>query len=215
MIGIKLLGVFLFLFQVTNALHFYLKTNEQRCFFEELPQETLVVAKVEAFEFDEHTKSYFTNKDIKLEYTISETFDKDHKVVNLRANYKGDIPFNSLGTGEHKFCIRPVYNDGTNNKKHRIFFDIAIGSAHEYIDSKSTNKVDQLTGRVNTLNQKLEQIIFEQEQIREREAIFRDQSESTNSRVVFWTIIQLAVLIGACFYQLKHLKSFFVKQKIV
>lgn len=200
---------------MTNALHFYLKTNEQRCFFEELPQETLVVAKVEALEYDEHTNSYFTNKEVKLEYTVSETFDNDHKVVNQKAGYKGEIPFTSLGTGEHKFCIRPVYHDGTKNKKHRIFFDIAIGSAHEYIDSKSTNQVDQLTSRINTLNKKLEQINFEQEQIREREAIFRDQSESTNSKVVFWTIIQLAVLIGTCLYQLKHLKSFFVKQKIV
>lgn len=105
--------------------------------------------------------------------------------------------------------------DGTSNKKHRIFFDIAIGSAHDYVDSKSTNQVDALTARVRSLNQKLQTINFEQEQIREREAVFRDQSEITNSRVVKWTIVQLIVLIGTCYYQLTHLKLFFVKQKIV
>lgn len=51
--------------------------------------------------------------------------------------------------------------------------------------------------------------------IQEREAEFRDQSESTNSRVVRWTLIQLAVLGVTCAWQLTHLRAFFVKQKLV
>jgi hypothetical protein len=53
-------------------------------------------------------------------------------------------------------------------------------------------------------------VIFPQE----REAEFRDQSETTNSRVVRWTMIQLAVLSAACAWQLSHLRSFFIKQKL-
>jgi len=48
----------------------------------------------------------------------------------------------------------------------------------------------------------------------EREAEFRDQSESTNARVVRWTLIQLVVLGVTCTWQLSHLKSFFIKQKL-
>ena len=51
--------------------------------------------------------------------------------------------------------------------------------------------------------------------LQEREAEFRDQSESTNSRVVRWTLIQLAVLGVTCAWQLTHLRAFFVKQKLV
>lgn len=50
--------------------------------------------------------------------------------------------------------------------------------------------------------------------LQEREAEFRDQSETTNSRVVRWTLIQLAVLSAACAWQLSHLRSFFIKQKL-
>lgn len=50
--------------------------------------------------------------------------------------------------------------------------------------------------------------------LQEREAEFRDQSETTNSRVVRWTMIQLAVLSAACAWQLSHLRSFFIKQKL-
>lgn len=108
-----------------------------------------------------------------------------------------------------------MYSDNTHNKLHRIFFDVVQGSTHDYVDSKSTKLVDELTKRVNTLYEKLDKIHWEQETMREREALFRDQSESTNSRVVKWSIVQLLVLIGTCVYQLRHLKSFFVKQKIV
>lgn len=48
----------------------------------------------------------------------------------------------------------------------------------------------------------------------EREAEFRDQSESTNARVIRWMIIQLIVLGGTCAWQLSHLRSFFIKQKL-
>lgn len=48
----------------------------------------------------------------------------------------------------------------------------------------------------------------------EREAEFRDQSESTNSKIVKWTLIQLFVLGATCAWQLSHLRSFFIKQKL-
>lgn len=48
----------------------------------------------------------------------------------------------------------------------------------------------------------------------EREAEFRDQSESTNARVVRWTLIQFAVLGVTCAWQLSHLRNFFIKQKL-
>lgn len=128
---------------------------------------------------------------------------------------KGDISFTSSDKGEHMFCLVPFYKDGSKGQKLRVFFDLAMGDSDDYLDSKSTRKVDELTLKVQNLNKKLEDIHSQQEQMREREAIFRDQSESTNSRVVKWTLIQLVVLIGTCVYQLNHLKKFFVKQKIV
>lgn len=50
--------------------------------------------------------------------------------------------------------------------------------------------------------------------MQEREAEFRDQSESTNARVVRWTLLQLIVLGVTCAWQLSHLRAFFIKQKL-
>jgi len=48
----------------------------------------------------------------------------------------------------------------------------------------------------------------------EREAEFRDQSEATNARVIRWIVIQLVILSATCAWQLSHLRSFFIKQKL-
>lgn len=205
----------LFVFAQVNALHFYLQTGETRCFYEDLPAHALVVGKLDAYEYAEHAGQYFKTQQLKLKITIDETFDNNHRVVDSSSSPDGSFTFTSIDSGEHRFCLSPVYTDGTKGKWHRIFFDIALGASDDYIDSKSERKVDSLTSQIQLLNIKLQEINFEQEQMREREAIFRDQSESTNSRVVWWSIVQFFVLVGTCAYQLRHLKGFFVKQKIV
>ncbi|ABN65202.1 membrane protein [Scheffersomyces stipitis CBS 6054] len=210
----KVLTVLFVFFQYSTALHFYLRTGDTRCFYEELQEDTLVVGKIDAYEKNDQGE-YFKNGNLRVEITVDETFDNDERVVTQKSSPSGEFTFTSHEAGEHKFCLKPVYNDGTIGKAHRVFFDIASGSAHDYADSKSTKQVDSLTAKVQNLNTKLEEIHYEQEHMREREAMFRNQSESTNSRVVKWTLVQLVVLIGTCFYQLRHLKSFFVKQKIV
>ncbi|KAI5951183.1 ERP5 [Candida jiufengensis] len=208
-------AVFIASIQLTNALHFYVKTGETKCFFEELQDETLVVGKIDAYEKNDYSNEYFKNNKLRVQITIDETFDSNHRVFDQKSSPDGEFTFTSMDLGEHKFCLTPIYTDNTHNKIHRIFFDVAQGSTHDYVDSKSTKSIDDLTKRVNSLYEQLDKIHWEQEYMRQREAVFRDQSESTNSRVVKWSIVQLFVLVGTCVYQLRHLKSFFVKQKIV
>jgi len=73
----------------------------------------------------------------------------------------------------------------------------------------------ELAQRVLDLNHRIIDIRREQGYQREREAEFRDQSELTNSRVVYWTIVQLIVLGVTCLWQLQHLKGFFEAKKLV
>jgi p24 family protein alpha len=106
---------------------------------------------------------------------------------------------------------------------------MAIGATSE-IESKDREKLGDLVQRVRDLNGRLADIRREQifqrvslyvssnrpmlTHVKEREAEFRDQSESTNARVVRWSIIQIVVLGVTCAWQLSHLRAFFIKQKL-
>lgn len=117
----------------------------------------------------------------------------------------------------------------------KFTLDMAIGETSR-IESTDKAHVQTLVEKVQDLNSRLQDVRREQIfqrvcyprafrhmgaqrhmliNTQEREAEFRDQSESTNSRVVRWTLIQLAVLGVTCAWQLTHLRAFFVKQKLV
>ncbi|KAM3866767.1 transmembrane emp24 domain-containing protein 9 isoform 3-T3 [Diretmus argenteus] len=48
-----------------------------------------------------------------------------------------------------------------------------------------------------------------------REERFRQTSESTNQRVLWWSIVQTLILVAIGFWQMRHLKSFFEAKKLV
>ena len=66
--------------------------------------------------------------------------------------------------------------------------------------------VPVLASRLWDLNIKIEDIRREQQYKCERSADFRDLSETTNSRAVWYSITQIAVLLSTCAWQLRHLK---------
>jgi len=74
--------------------------------------------------------------------------------------------------------------------------------------------VSEIASKVRELNTKLEDIRREQQYQREREADFRDLSESTNSRAVWYSVAQIVVLILTCTWQLRHLRHFFDDRKM-
>jgi hypothetical protein len=60
--------------------------------------------------------------------------------------------------------------------------------------------------KLRDLNTKLEEVQREQQYQREREASFRDLSEATNARAVWYTVAQIGVLLFTCYWQLRHLR---------
>jgi len=55
----------------------------------------------------------------------------------------------------------------------------------------------------------------EQNYQRYREERFRATSDSTNQRVLWWSLAQLLILVIAGFWQMRHLKRFFETKKLV
>ncbi|KAF2256393.1 hypothetical protein BU26DRAFT_526817 [Trematosphaeria pertusa] len=205
----------------SQALHFFIDGATQKCFFEELPKDTLVVGHYDAKIWDDNTKSYQTKPDVGVFITVEETFDNNHRVVAQRGSSSGRFTFSAADSGEHRVCVTPqnVQSGGgwlSGSSVHgtvKFTLDLAIGETSK-IESTDKGKVDELVQKVRDLNSRLQDIRREQVFQREREAEFRDQSESTNARVVRWTMIQLVVLAVTCAWQLSHLRSFFIKQKL-
>ncbi|KAF3011228.1 hypothetical protein B5807_03973 [Epicoccum nigrum] len=203
-----------------QALHFFIDGAVQKCFFEELPKDTLVVGHYHAEVWSDATKSFISSPDTGVFITVEETFDNNHRIVAQRGNREGKFTFSAADSGQHRICVTPQNVPSGGWMGHGIHgsvkftLDMAIGETSR-IESTDKAHVQTLVEKVQDLNSRLQDVRREQIFQREREAEFRDQSESTNSRVVRWTLIQLAVLGVTCAWQLTHLRAFFVKQKLV
>ncbi|KAE8373460.1 emp24/gp25L/p24 family/GOLD-domain-containing protein [Aspergillus bertholletiae] len=203
-----------------NALYFYIDGRQPKCFFEELPKDTLVVGTYSTQVINQQSTTYSVDSSLKMLITVDETFDNDHRVVSKRDGHTGRFTFSAADAGQHKICLTAETSattggwlSGAPAGAVKVTLDIAIGETSK-IETEDKGKIQDIVQKVKDLNSRLQDIRREQVFQREREAEFRDQSEATNSRVVRWTLIQMAVLSAACAWQLSHLRSFFIKQKL-
>ncbi|KAI9870772.1 MAG: emp24p/erv25p- protein [Pleopsidium flavum] len=204
-----------------HSLYFYIDGTTPKCFFEELPKDTLVVGHYKAEQYDPALNAFSPNLDIGITITVDEVFDNDHRVVSQKGSGGGRFTFSAADSGDHKICFTASsaaasggwLSGGQPTEGTKLILDLAIGETSN-IESTDKGKIQDIVQKVKDLNARLQDIRREQVFQREREAEFRDQSETTNSRVVRWTIVQLVVLGVTCAWQLSHLRAFFIKQKL-
>jgi len=204
-----------------QALYFYIDGPTQKCFFEELPKDTMVVGSYTATQWNEQSRTYIQNNEMGIYITVDETFDNDHRIVAQRGASVGKFTFSAADSGNHRLCFTPTNVPSTSGFLFsgsqvggiKFELDMAIGETSA-IESSDKDKMSEVVKKVRDINARLQDVRREQIFQREREAEFRDQSEAVNGRVVRWTLIQLFVLGITCAWQLSYLRAFFIKQKL-
>lgn len=192
----------------TAALYFYLEPDTPKCFLEELPNDTVVVGHYMTEEWDTTLQRFVVKDDMGIHISVREVRD-DHVVTSSRGPPEGKFAFTSHEAGDHRICMLAKF-DGRPAVQVRMHLDIVIGDAKPDNSHKDKAHVTDLAQRVRDLNALLRDIRKEQQYQREREAQFRDLSEVTNSRAMWWSSLQLITLLGACVWQLRHLRVSFL-----
>ncbi|KAJ7126552.1 membrane protein [Mycena crocata] len=197
---------------VSNALHFYLDANEKRCFIEELPSDTVVEGHYRALEWSEKDQIYAEDPGLGIWVEVDE-LDSGHNVVKTKGPSDGRFTFTSHEAGDHSICLSTNYTSWFSSTHIRLYLDVVVGSTKPDAEHDRSH-VSELAAKVRDLNQKLEDIHREQMYQRQREADYRNLSESTNSRAVWYSLAQIIVLIATCTWQLRHLRRFFEDRKM-
>ncbi|KAI6120741.1 emp24/gp25L/p24 family/GOLD-domain-containing protein [Pisolithus croceorrhizus] len=200
-------AIFLLLATTVHGLHFYLDANEKRCFIEELPSDTAVEGHYKALEWNEQAREYVLEPELGIVVEVEE-METGHSVVKTRGPPEGQFTFSSHDAGDHSICLSTNYTSWFSSTHVKLYLDIIVGAVRPDIEHDRSH-VSELASKVRDLNQKLEDIRREQQYQREREADFRDLSEATNTRAVWYSLLQIVVLVLTCTWQLKHLKRFF------
>jgi p24 family protein alpha len=133
--------------------------------------------------------------------------DTSHSVVNTRGPPDGRFTFTAHDAGDHSICLSTNYSSSWfGPTAHiRLHLDIVVGSTKPNMDH-DRGHVSSLAAKIRDLNIKIEDIRREQQYQRERESDFRNLSEATNFRAVWYSVAQILVLLLTCTWQLRHLR---------
>ncbi|XP_043982688.1 transmembrane emp24 domain-containing protein 11 isoform X1 [Gambusia affinis] len=196
------------------AMYFDLGEQEQKCIIEEIPEDTLVTGNfflepwdVTSFSHSPHLGVTVTVRDPNQEVQLSKRYGKF-----------GKFTFTAHASGQHHLCFQ------TNTTRFSVFagerlklhLDVQMGehSVDPNMDRTKDN-LQILESNLQHLTSQMTYITRQQEYNREKEEIFRQISEETNSKVLWWAVIQTCILLSVGFWQIKRLKDFFIAKKLV
>eukprot|EP01113_Clastostelium_recurvatum_P006620 TRINITY_DN1300_c0_g1_i1.p1 TRINITY_DN1300_c0_g1~~TRINITY_DN1300_c0_g1_i1.p1 ORF type:complete len:216 (+),score=35.38 TRINITY_DN1300_c0_g1_i1:143-790(+) len=195
-----------------SAIYFEISGGAEKCFLEEVPRDTLVIGD---YKVEDSATPVGTPSNLGLTVRI---IDPENNPISDRSYpSSGRFAFTTQIGGEHQVCV------STNSSrwfgpavKARIYMDIESGvAANDYDAIAKAEHLTSLEISVRRLNDRVAAIRKEQAYQRGREITFRNTSESTNARVMWWSVLQLVVLVASGVFQMRHLKSFFKAKKLV
>ncbi|KAF9540120.1 p24 complex component [Mortierella hygrophila] len=115
----------------------------------------------------------------------------------------------ALTKGRYEYCFSNAFSTVTDKT---LSFNVIVVKA--YVED-TTHKADPLANELRELAAGIEEIVNEQEYTIARERTHRNTAESTNWRVMWWSLFQSGILFVVCAFQITYLKRFFEVKRVV
>jgi p24 family protein alpha len=201
---------FLLMLKMALGVHFYLTEGTQKCFILDLPQSTVVLGNYNLLDVPPPDRP-------EQGVNLIVYDEKGAQVLTRLVKGAGKFSFTSQNFGKHRVCAAATSTSwfGTPRK---LRFELKMDNtkeeiSHEHLASKE--QLGHLEEIVNNLNERLTEVIKQQEYSREKEAMFKDESEDINSKIMLFTIIQTLVILVSGLWQIWSLRRFFISRKLI
>ncbi|KAI8974705.1 COPII-coated vesicle protein [Pilobolus umbonatus] len=175
-----------------------------------IPEKTVDCYYEELEKGEKMTISYQVSDGANLEIDFFIKNPRGDTLLNTVKTTANSHSFSADHAGRYIYCFS---NDSPSSTEKRVTFNI-----HENIQKIQDSlkeHTDPLEREIAELAESIFAVKAEQEYIVVRERQHRDTAESTNSRVKWWSIAQLALLVSVCFWQVYYLKRFFEVKRAV
>ncbi|KAF9311720.1 p24 complex component [Podila horticola] len=186
--------------QAVAAFNVVVPAQERRCFFENLDVK------------DNLHISYQVGEGGHLDIDFMASITDPSDILVEDASRSASATYNHVAKvkGKHQFCFSNTFSTITEKT---VGFNVLVIKPLK--EDSGTNKVDPLENEIRELSYQIEDIKNEQEYTLAREKTHRNTAESTNSRVVWWSLFQSGILFLVCVFQITYLKRFFEVKRVV
>ncbi|KAF9917842.1 p24 complex component [Lobosporangium transversale] len=183
--------------QSVAAFNVVVPAGERRCFFENLEKG------------DTFHVSFQVGEGGHLDIDFFMTNPNEILVEDAKKTASDTFNFEAKISGKHEYCFSNAFSTVTEKT---VGFNALVFKPYR---EDATNKTDPLEQEIRELAAGIQEIKNEQEYTLARERTHRNTAESTNSRVVWWSLFQSAILFLVCVFQITYLKRFFEVKRVV
>uniref|UniRef100_A0A1W7RAJ4 Transmembrane emp24 domain-containing protein bai n=1 Tax=Hadrurus spadix TaxID=141984 RepID=A0A1W7RAJ4_9SCOR len=187
-----------------NCLMFHLQPNARRCLKEEIHKGVLVTG--------EYTLSDAPGQ--KTDLIVTDT--KGHTLVSRDNIDKGKFAFTTDDYDVFEICFISKMPAGQRGMVREATLVMKHGAeAKNYENIAEVGKLKPLEVELQRLEDLSEYIVKDFGYMRQREEEMRDTNESTNSRVLYFSIFSMCCLLGLATWQVLYLRRFFKAKKLI
>ncbi|XP_075982515.1 transmembrane emp24 domain-containing protein bai isoform X2 [Anticarsia gemmatalis] len=188
----------------TDAIMWSLAPNTQKCLKEELHANVLVAGEYEVTEVAGQ----------RVDYVIRDS--KDHILSQRDSISKGKFTFVTETYDTFEVCFISKVPHERRGVNQDVMLDIKIGiEAKNYEGIGEAAKLKPMELELKRLEDLSEAIVQDFTLMRKREEEMRDTNESTNNRVLFFSLFSMACLLGLATWQVLYLRRYFKAKKLI
>ncbi|GAB6019464.1 Transmembrane emp24 domain-containing protein 10 [Chamberlinius hualienensis] len=187
-----------------DGLMFRLPANSRKCLREEIHKGVLVTGEYDSSDAPGQ----------KLELRVTDT--KGHTLVQREDSNKGKFAFTTDAYDIFEICFSSKMIAGGQGGDREITLNMKRGvEAKSYDAIAESAKLKPLEVELRRLEDLSDSIVKDFAFMRQREEEMRDTNESTNTRVLYFSIFSMCCLMGLATWQVLYLRRFFKAKKLI
>lgn len=190
------------LITITKSYTITVDAHAEECFFENVEADTKMGLTFEIAE------GGFLDIDVKI------TGPDGAVIYKGERESSGMYTFSAPTSGRYTYCFS---NQMSTMTPKVVMFNLEVGEAPHKKTGEKEDEVNhnKLEDMIKELGTTLKTVKNEQEYMQVRDRIHRAINDSTNSRVVLWSVFEASVLLVMTMGQVYYLKRFFEVQRVV
>lgn len=190
-----------------SAAYFYVQESQDKCFIESVPTGVALTAS-----YKNHENPGVTCSIIFKDPSGRSAYSREV----LPADVEGKVTHMTTTTGEYQVCISCASSKWFNTQLLKWSLSIELGDTDINIDDLAKkDHVNSVHLKLQAIARRVEAMQAENDYERVQEEKFQKTSEAINSRVVWFSVLQLLLLCACTLVSIFYLVRYFHAHKII
>ncbi|KAL4136126.1 hypothetical protein QTP88_007691 [Uroleucon formosanum] len=198
------LTISLTILSVSNCIRWHMQPNSQKCLREELKENVLVSGVYEVTEVDNQ----------QIDYVVKDS--KNHILSQKEDISSGKFTFSVENYDIFEICFSSKTSNNHQGAIQEVFVDIKTGiEAKSYETIAEAFKLKPLEMDLKRLEDFSEAIVLEFKDMKKRADEMRNTNESTNKKVLYFSLFSMTCVIVLATWQVFYLRRYFKAKKLI